>query len=267
MRQPSNLPSNKTFLLVVVISKPSSIRHRVAYRETVLSPIRKNCLPDTKHLFLVGMMNNRELQTRLDVESEEHGDILQGNFLDTYNNLTIKCLFMIQWVATNCPHIQYVLKIDDDVFTILDDAKNYLMNNVFANYTISGSIFRNVKPILDSNKKWNVAGYTDSVFPTYVSGTAYVLSQRLLGPLFKAAMSIPFIRLEDVFITGVAARATNLSIDYHEFPGFQYGNNREGFNLAILDFERHKSVHGMDERKLRFLHKRLQNARHTQCFW
>ena len=67
-------------------------------------------------------------------ESEEHGDILQEDFIDSYFNLTLKSMFTLKWVnqlisplhpynLTSNPNvtykgynITYLFKVDDDCY-------------------------------------------------------------------------------------------------------------------------------------------------------
>lgn len=47
-------------------------------------------------------------------------------------------------------------------------------------------------------------------YPDYVSGTGYVISGALVPRLFESALHVPLFHLEDVFITGMAARRANV---------------------------------------------------------
>lgn len=53
-------------------------------------------------VFLVGRTLNNETQAQLINESRLYDDLIQENFMDTYNNLTIKSLMMLKWVNRNC---------------------------------------------------------------------------------------------------------------------------------------------------------------------
>lgn len=53
-------------------------------------------------VFLVGRTVNDERQARILDESQSHNDLIQENFLDSYNNLTLKTLLMLKWVNVNC---------------------------------------------------------------------------------------------------------------------------------------------------------------------
>lgn len=58
-----------------------------------------------KIVFLVGQPVRDftdELQSRINYENELYGDIIQENFRDSYNNLTLKSILMLKWVKNNC---------------------------------------------------------------------------------------------------------------------------------------------------------------------
>ncbi|XP_067943260.1 beta-1,3-galactosyltransferase 1-like [Watersipora subatra] len=260
-KQPSNLCTNNTFLFIAVISQPSSQKHRQIYRETVLSPIRNECLIDSKYVFVIGRVDNDAIQDLLDKENEEHGDILQGNFTDSYENLTIKSIFLVRWTALKCPQAKYLLKIDEDVYTILDNVRKYFKRESFNEYSIAGSIVKKAKPIRDPDSKWYAGTYSGAVYPTSASGMAYAFSQSLLEPLFKAAINTPFFRLEDVFLSGLAASATNLQIEYYQIPGFV----RVEQNISNVNLKKFTSIHGLHGKQLKALHKRIKQEKHENC--
>ena len=110
------------------------------------------------------------------------GDIIQENFLDSYNNLTLKSIFILKYIKNNCKNkVQYVLKCDDDTFInvpnlihvlfggtipiykttpFYDDettinaksSRNRLVEN--SKYLLMGFQFCNSRPISDMTSKW-----------------------------------------------------------------------------------------------------------------
>ncbi|NXX47410.1 B3GT4 galactosyltransferase, partial [Tricholaema leucomelas] len=65
-------------------------------------------------------------QASLLSEWETHGDLLQGDFRDSYSNLTLKTLLLLRWAAAHCPSAAFLLKADDDVFVNLPSLTSYL---------------------------------------------------------------------------------------------------------------------------------------------
>ena len=48
-------------------------------------------------------------------EIDTYGDMLIGDYVDSFHNLTIKDAMMLQWVKSKC-RARYIFKGDDDVF-------------------------------------------------------------------------------------------------------------------------------------------------------
>jgi hypothetical protein len=83
-----------------------------------------------------GFNSNLEIQNRILNESLEFGDIIQEDFVDSYNNLTLKSVFLLKWVTNNCIDkgklkkgssdstdnnffflsVKFLVKCDDDTF-------------------------------------------------------------------------------------------------------------------------------------------------------
>ena len=56
--------------------------------------------------FVLGRTSDAELQSALDKEAEEYGDIIQGFSVDSYKNLTLKTYLAHKWVAEKCPQVR-----------------------------------------------------------------------------------------------------------------------------------------------------------------
>lgn len=66
-------------------------------------------------LFFLGEVSDPDLMKSVKEESDSHSDIVQFNFLDTYDNLTLKTLCCLHWLHHYCPSPAWVLKSDVDV--------------------------------------------------------------------------------------------------------------------------------------------------------
>ena len=78
-------------------------------------------IPDvaTRLVFLLGATDDTKLQNSISEESSAHGDIVQGEFLDTYHNLSYKAIMGNLWVSEFCEQAEFVVKTDDDQFVDL----------------------------------------------------------------------------------------------------------------------------------------------------
>lgn len=62
--------------------------------------IKRNTL--VKVVFMIGSARSRNIQEKINYESLINGDLIQENFIDSYNNLTLKSIFMLKWLTNNC---------------------------------------------------------------------------------------------------------------------------------------------------------------------
>ena len=71
--------------------------------------------------FIVGTSHDQHGQHRLQKESAAFGDILQEPFYDSYNNLTLKSIYLLKHFVKQRPRLKYLLKVDDDCFVFLGE--------------------------------------------------------------------------------------------------------------------------------------------------
>ena len=66
----------------------------------------------------------------LSLENEHllYGDIIRQEFLDTYDNLTLKTIKAFKWVIEFCPNARYIMKTDTDVFINTGKLVYYLLD-------------------------------------------------------------------------------------------------------------------------------------------
>ncbi|NXF86474.1 B3GT5 galactosyltransferase, partial [Eubucco bourcierii] len=96
-----------------------------------------------------------ELAAPLAEESAAHRDLLQQDFLDTYNNLTLKTLMGLEWLSRHCPDAAYVMKADTDVFLNLP----YLVSRLLLprrRRFATGFVYRGTAPLRSPAYKWFV---------------------------------------------------------------------------------------------------------------
>lgn len=73
------------------------------YTENV--PENGNTDAEFKLVFLLGLPaseNHTDVQSKIEEEVKMYGDIIQEDFIDSYNNLTLKSIMMLKWVNNNC---------------------------------------------------------------------------------------------------------------------------------------------------------------------
>ena len=65
-------------------------------------------------VFIVGLQEDK--MADLEEESDQNGDLVITEHMDSYNNLTLKTMAAFDWMLTFCPQTEYLLKTDDDMF-------------------------------------------------------------------------------------------------------------------------------------------------------
>lgn len=106
----------------------------------------------------------------MDKESRIHADIIQMNW-DSYQNLMIKTMMMMNWLATFCPEASYAMKVDADILVNIFYLIRLLRSSPKQDF-ITGSVIRDGRPKRDSGSKWHLSEelYPEDSFPWYVSG-------------------------------------------------------------------------------------------------
>ncbi|XP_042339093.1 N-acetyllactosaminide beta-1,3-N-acetylglucosaminyltransferase 2-like [Plectropomus leopardus] len=179
--------ANQTVVTVFLLGNTSPIDH----------------LPD-----LLGMLRH---------EAKLHKDVLQWDYRDTFYNLTLKEVLFLEWFSQNCPHAQYVLKGDDDVFvntlriiSLLEGLSDKRSKDLFI-----GDVISDAGPHRDKKLKYFVP---DSVFvglyPPYAGGGGYLYSGGLALRLYNVAQQIVLYPIDDVF-TGMCLKKLGLVPEDH----------------------------------------------------
>jgi hypothetical protein len=177
-------------------------------------------------VFLLGVSpatDGRSSQQQHDIEQEfvKYGDIVQGNFIDTYKNLSLKALVGLRWVSEFCPEAEYVLKADDDAFVNIFELIPLM--NAHANKSnviICSRWGENLMPILRDRKtcmKWCVQSDEfkgRDFYPSYCAGIGYVVSRPLVPLLYNASKYTPFFWVDDVYVTGMLTKNIPVNITY-----------------------------------------------------
>ncbi|PKU26939.1 n-acetyllactosaminide beta- -n-acetylglucosaminyltransferase 3 [Limosa lapponica baueri] len=111
--------SPDVFLLLAIKSSPLNYERREAIRKT-WGQERTFEGALIRRVFLVGVTSvardDKKLNLLLRLEQQEHRDMLQWNFKDTFFNLTLKQILFHTWLEEHCPGVRFVFNGDDDVF-------------------------------------------------------------------------------------------------------------------------------------------------------
>ncbi|KAM8711896.1 hypothetical protein ACLKA7_012409 [Drosophila subpalustris] len=222
-------------------------------------------------LFIVGRSSyeshlGNETLTRLHNEAQLYNDIIQDNFIDTYDNLTLKSIMALKHVSRKCTKTcAYFLKCDDDTFVNVPNLLHYLLGGTVPLYNdtldyhdrssfqvmlphnrlnatsgiMRGHQFCNVVPVSDVSSKWYMPYYMyqGDAYPQYLSGAGYLMSIDVVERLFEAAMNTSLVYLEDVYITGLCADRANIKRQHHSLFSFAHSKHLCAFKGSITQHQ------------------------------
>ncbi|XP_036453939.1 beta-1,3-galactosyltransferase 2 [Colossoma macropomum] len=203
LNQPKLCERRNPFVVFMIPVTGEDSESRSAIRKTWG---QDNLLPnvDITRLFFIGQPSepNPNLEKHLQKESNAYGDIIQMDFLDTYRNLTVKTMMIMNWLATYCPSAQYAMKVDADIFINVPYLVHYLQSQASQQDYITGSVINDGRPRRNPHSKWYLSEevYPESSFPPYVSGAGYVFSIDLAKKISWASRFVRPIDMEDVYV-------------------------------------------------------------------
>lgn len=207
INEPDKCKNNVTFLVLLIPVEPHNAEARSAIRQTWGNEsVAKGII----RVFVMGVKNTmsdrgmRELQQRsLREESQQHRDIIQQDYTDSYYNLTIKTLMGMHWVSRYCPNARYVMKADSDMFVNTEYLIEKLLKaNIPREMYFTGYLMRGYKPNRNKDSKWYMPPelYPSESYPTFCSGTGYVFSGDMAKRIYATSLGIRRLHLEDVYV-------------------------------------------------------------------
>lgn len=194
-------------LVYFITTAPENWLNRRAIRET-WAPVT-----NPRPVFITGYSADLATMDLLVSEAREYQDIIVEDFLDTYQNLTLKTGFILKHFLSLCPQADFLIKTDDDMFVqpaLFDE----LLAGTDTDHLL-GQVQVGATPYRNPISKYYLPYwlYNDTVLPEFVSGWTYVLPGRRVPEIYSASFTVPLLNLEDVFFTGlVAGKTLNLTM-------------------------------------------------------
>lgn len=221
-----------TYMVVLVHSLHSYRDRRDAIRSTWGGAARNGTWPlhgslagpiNVRVVFIFGQHTDARLEASLEQESQISGDIVQGDFIESYTNMTLKSLLGLKWVLEFCPSVRYLFKCDDDMFVNVAAILNLLRTSPMT-WSVMGPLNRGSK--VYRRGKWGLTKkqYPFYYYPPYESGSGYAISADLIHPLFETSDYVPWIFIDDVYITGILGKI--LSVGHVTRSGFAYWTSK-----------------------------------------
>lgn len=203
--QPETCTQHVPYLVIIVPVAPHDVDARNAIRSTWGND---SLVQDGEVLvlFLLGLPSGSDTEAQQDSIHEEnlrYGDLLQSDFIDSYRNLTIKTMVMLEWLRNRCPQAYYAAKVDADMLLDIGALIRMLLgpSGHHSNY-ITGLVWYGNLVIRDQSSKFYIPYevYPQMVYPPYPLGMCYIISMDLPAKILEVSKGIKPIFIEDAYI-------------------------------------------------------------------
>ena len=115
------IESGNKSIFIVVVSSPGNFRRREHIRNTWFNHLNdsfyhRDLVNFVGFSFFLGTTKDSDIQYQIEQEASLHKDIIQVDMVDDYYKLGQKAAALFYWIENNCTGVDFVLKIDDDVY-------------------------------------------------------------------------------------------------------------------------------------------------------
>ncbi|CAO2632524.1 Beta-1,3-galactosyltransferase 5 [Lemmus lemmus] len=231
------------FLVLLVTSTHKQLAARMAIRKTWgrETEVRGQ---HVKTLFLLGASDSTDEMNATAQEGKQHRDIIQKDFKDVYFNLTLKTM------------AAFVMKTDSDVFVNVGYLTELLLKKNKTSRFFTGYIKQKFN-------KWFVSKfeYPWDKYPPFCSGTGYVFSSDVASKVYNVSESVPFLKLEDVFVGLCLAKLKIRPEELHTKQTFFPG----GLRFSVCRFQKIVTCHFMTPQDLLTYWQALENSQEQDC--
>ncbi|CAL4060414.1 unnamed protein product [Meganyctiphanes norvegica] len=220
MPPPDPCTSGTPFIISIIITGVKNREKRDRIRRTWGNQGLYN-VTHIRVVFVLGQTLDNTTKEQLIQEQIQYNDILQYSAIDSYRNLTYKTLAGLRWVDDYCPDAPWVAKIDDDIQVNPFNLQKYLskrLNEEATQISLPGGIPRLIHGrLMTTLRPWRQGKYVVSReefppdhYPPLTLGPAYILRNTAVGPLLTHSLNITMLWLEDVYLTGIVAKAAGI---------------------------------------------------------
>lgn len=196
-------------LLIIVTSHPGHVSLRQAFRTSLPSRVLSKI--GVRRMFLLGRINPFQEnylqvdQSVVETEHQQYGDIVQGDFIESYKNLSYKHIMGLKHAVNYCSHTKYLLKMDDDIAVDIFQLLAHVKQRNISGLALAGAVMtgQELHPLRDKSSKWFVSReeYPLESYPPFVSGWAYVTSITAAKELVERSESSPYFWIDDVYVS------------------------------------------------------------------
>ncbi|XP_013382382.1 beta-1,3-galactosyltransferase 1-like [Lingula anatina] len=210
---PKNSCRDKNYKIVFLInSYHSHTEKRKAIRETWANPAL-NVTRDFKVVFLIGYHKHREdLNALARRENDIYHDLVIGDFIESYANLSRKTLLGYQWIVENCMNAEFVIKTDDDI--LIDSRRIYgkLKTEMVATSALFGNCMYSGVPHRNPRSKWYspYRFYPYQYYGHFCLGSLFILKAADIAKMWHNSRNVSYFHIEDVYTSALLTESVGI---------------------------------------------------------
>jgi hypothetical protein len=219
--------------LIIVHTRTGSFELREFIRRTWAN---RTLFPTVNVAFVIGRSASDNINSEIDNEAARHGDIMQGNFTDTYLNLPFKPLAWLPWINNNCLNAKLLIKVDDDVVVntrrVLDFVKTNRLNHQERSFTCD--MLKESRIDRDPHSPYFISfdehEADQELYDPYCNGAAMLISNDLIPLLNNLTYTTSSTRFDDVYLGMLAKRighGTETTVKFVDSTGLMCKNCNE----------------------------------------
>ncbi|KAG4077302.1 hypothetical protein HA402_009931 [Bradysia odoriphaga] len=215
-------PDSGKTAVIIVHSARSHFERRTLIRQTYGTIYNVNNIRILAVVFMLGSsdgdLNTPTDTTKLQMEMDRYRDIIVGDFVDHYRNLTLKAIMAFEWLTTHCRQARFLIKTDDDVviniYRLTKEMDSWTEEEVNSQ-NIWCPLHRNERTVDNKMSRFYASpvDFPNGIFPDHCGGLGWVTNIDVIDQ-FVDAISRWFLGRvcthDDVFMTGILVRHINM---------------------------------------------------------
>lgn len=200
------------YLLILIHSRVKNFDQRQAIRDTWGRLAR---MEGISYAFILEIATDNRLDNQLKHESDKHNDIILTDLADLSANDAALSVMSFKWLMYYCPRVKYVFKTNDDVFVNLPQLSILLKDKTTKDTVMYGYRYQGYPPERNPRKENYVTKkeFPGDVYPDYLAPEGYIFPGKFAPDLFKTALTMRYMPIENIFVTGILANELGIHRD------------------------------------------------------
>ncbi|VDN03032.1 unnamed protein product [Thelazia callipaeda] len=225
----------------IIRTHPRNTSWRNLIRSTWAGPVKHSLI------FVLGVEKVGEVEEMVQFEAQIHDDLIVFDFIDSYDNMTLKSLNILTWIVRNCQLPRFFMQGDPDIVAFPNQISSYTLNLNTSSIAVYGKCWKRARAYREDRSKWNLDSltYASVTYPTYLAGGAWFFTLETAKRLLMALRNpLSYIHIDDMLISGIFAEMMNVprvclkGIGYlHEFSFRKCDNKHILAIIELNDYE------------------------------